>query len=113
MKEKKLKAVRFRYVFPDDYNPKIATGVWGGPMPDGNIAMNFYLERLSLPRSQTFQISDTGQLGEEIAIDPEDCHQTFVRFVDGGVILSPDAAAAVAKWIGEQVEKIRAKTPAK
>jgi len=109
MEEKTLRAVKFKYIFPDDYNPVMATGVVGGPLPDGNVILNFYLERLGLPHSQTFQVSESGQLEKEIAVDPEDCHQTFVRFVNGGVILSPDAALAVAKWLEEQVAKVRPK----
>jgi hypothetical protein len=113
MEEKTLKAVKFRYIFPDEYNPVMATGVVGGPMPDGNVILNFYLERLGLPYSQTFEVSDSGQLGKEIAVEPEDCHQTFVRFVNGGVILSPDTALSIAKWLEEQVGKVRAKDKSK
>lgn len=111
--EKTLTAVKFRYIFPDDYNPVLATGVVGGPMPDGNVILNFYLERLGLPYSQTFQVGDSGQLEKEIDVEPEDCHQTFVRFVSGGVILSPDVALSIAKWLEEQVKKARAKGESK
>ncbi len=37
--------IKFTFIFPDDYNPAFANGVWGGVTPKGELNMNFYLER--------------------------------------------------------------------
>ena len=107
METKEEKAVKFRYIFPDNYNPAMATGALGGPMPDGHhIAVNFFMERVGLPYSQTFKVGEDGKLGDEVATDPEDAGHTFVRFVSGGIVLTPDTAVSIARWLEEQVEKM-------
>lgn len=106
------KVIKIRYIFPDDYNPTIATGALGGPMPDGcHIAVSFYMERGSLPYSQSFQLSKEGKLEDEVAADPEDCHRTMIRFVNSGIVVTPEVALTVAKWLEEQVAKLPGRMP--
>jgi hypothetical protein len=107
METKEEKVVKFRYIFPDNYNPAMATGALGGPMPDGHhIAVSFYMERLGLPYSQTFQVGEDGKLGNEVATDPNDARRTVIRFVSSGVVLTPDTALAIAKFLQEQVANL-------
>ncbi len=38
---------KFKYVFDDDYNPKYVNGAFGGVNPQGEINLNFYMERFT------------------------------------------------------------------
>jgi hypothetical protein len=51
-----VRQVRFRYVFPDDYNPVYANGAYGGVTTQREIAIGFYVERYPVPNDETFPI---------------------------------------------------------
>lgn len=107
METREDKAIKIRYIFPDNYNATIATGALGGPMPDGHhIVAHFYLERASLPYSQTFLLGEDGKLGDEVAAIPEDCHKTVIRFINSGVILTRDMAETIGNWLLEQAKQL-------
>ena len=103
----------FKYVFADDYNPVYANGAHGGVSPRGELVMNFYLERMALPRSVTHEINPSGTIGDEVAAEPEDLKSSMVRFIDAGVVLNYQSARDLHLWLGERVKEMEALERAK
>ena len=56
--EKDQKTVRFKYVFAKDYNPTYANGVYGGRNSRGEIVINFFSERMPLPKKQVYTVEE-------------------------------------------------------
>ena len=100
------KTIKFRYIFADNYNPTLASGVYGGVTPDGRLVVNFFLERQGLPHSETYELSDAGLLGNEVSQEPEDYRQTLVRFVNMGVVLDLKSAKVISEWLGKQIQEL-------
>lgn len=95
--------INFRYVFPENYNPVYCNGAYGGVSTQGEIVMNFYLERMPIPNSVTHQVGEDGALAGVIATDPEDLNKKVIRYVSNGVVLSETGARAVYNWLGAQI----------
>ena len=77
-------------------------GVWGGPTPQGNIAIGFFSERGTLPKKVIHAISE-GKLREEVDRNIE---SGFVRELDFTVLVSPATAHFIAEWLKEQRKSI-------
>jgi len=96
--------IKFKYIFPDDYNPIYVNGIVGGITPKAEIVINFFLERHALPDSQSYKIESDGSLGEEIKSEPQDLKSSMVRFVGTGIILNYQSAKAFIQWLNSQTE---------
>ena len=83
------KRVLFKYEFPETYNPVYANGAQGGLTPQGEIALNFFLERLPVPRRETYRVDEAGQMGESVKVEPSDeADAVIVRYVSTGVVMT-------------------------
>jgi len=98
--------VRFKYVFPDDYNPVYINGAYGGFGPRGELTINFYLERQPVPKEECRTINDDGSVGEQVKIEPDDLTHLVVRYVNTGVIMSQETARLIYAWLGEHLAKM-------
>jgi hypothetical protein len=102
--EKTIKReIKFRYIFADEYNPKYASGVFGGVSPSGEIVANFFFERHALPISQTHSLQPSGKLGEIIGNEPDDLQKTMVRVVENGIIFNINFAKTFKDWLAAQI----------
>jgi len=98
--------VKFKYKFSPDYNPRYVNGAIGGINPQGEIIINFYLERNALPHSQSFEITENSVIGQLAATEPEDFQSSFVRFVENGVVMNYKAAKEIHRWLGDHLQKL-------
>ena len=99
------KRVIFKYEFAESYNPVYANGAQGGLTPQGEIALNFFLERLPVPRRETFPINDAGEIGDRLVVEPsDDAEAVFVRYVSMGVVMTVDTARRLKELIALQVK---------
>jgi hypothetical protein len=92
-----IKGAEFRVVWVD--------GLIGGITPTGNIHFAVYAERPAIPRRQVHTLNtETGQLGEPI---PEKTigRSALVREMACDLMLSPQTALALARWLEQQVEQ--------
>ena len=96
--DKNNKSLKFSYVFDDDYNPKYINGAFGGIDPQGEININFYMERSALPVLEDVELDDDGNIGN-IVSSPEDVNRRFVRFIQCGVVMSKDKAHEIYKLL--------------
>jgi len=88
---------KIKYIFRNDYNPIYINGAYGGVTPSGEIVANFFFERHPLPNSETWT-QDTNEL------NPKDLAYSSVRVVESGIIISPQTAKDLAKWLLQKVE---------
>jgi hypothetical protein len=95
--------IKFKYIYPDNYQPSYASGAFGGVSSGGDIIINFYLEHPSLPEQVVQTVNDDGSLGEAIERKPEDLKSTLVRTLQSGVILSLDEAENLHNWLTQRI----------
>lgn len=101
-----MKNIKCKYIFRDDYNPIYINGAQGGINPQGEIVVNFYLERNALPISQTFEIEDEKITANDIESEPADLKSSFVRVVENGVIMNYQTAKEIHRWLGLHIETL-------
>ena len=98
--------IKFKYIFPDNYNPVYCNGAFGGISTHGEIVANFFLERTPIPNSMTNALNPDGSLGGVISTDPENLNETVLRYVSTGIVLSEDSARAIYQWLGKQIQDL-------
>ncbi len=101
-----MKKIKCKYIFSDKYNPKYINGAQGGISPQGEIVINFYMERNALPNSQTYQIESDNIASKEIESEPSDLKNSFVRIIENGVIMNYQSAKEIHKWLGKHIDEL-------
>lgn len=101
--------VRIEFERSPSYRLIAADGAWGGPTPRGRILVNFFVDVPTSPLSVTHGLSDDGQLGPEVDRSPAlpETSPRVSREFEVGVLLSPEDAEGVGRWLLEQVELLR------
>lgn len=98
--------IKFRYIFPEGYNPVYCNGAYGGISTNGEIIANFFVERLPIPNSITNEVNPDGTLGGAISTDPENIENILIRYISTGIILSEENAKAIHSWLGTQIQEL-------
>ena len=98
------KSIKYIYKFAENYNPIYSNGAYGGGTPNGEIIINFYLERQPIPYSEIRQIDETGQLSDEVILEPAGHDINVVRYVSTGVVLSLEKAKSIHEWLGHHIK---------
>ncbi len=101
-----MSKIKCKYIFKEDYNPKYINGAQGGITPQGEIAINFYLERQALPVSQTYKVDDGKINAKEVESEPSDLNNSFVRIIENGVVMNYQTAKEIYKWLGNNIEQL-------
>lgn len=90
--------LNFKYKFDEDYNPLYINGVYGGVSPRGELVLNFYLERQSLPYEEQSTFDEDGNL-IEVIVKPENRDINIIRYIQNGVVMNTETALAMKNWI--------------
>lgn len=98
--------IKFRYVFPENYNPVYCNGAYGGISTHGEIVANFFLERMPIPNSVTNSVNPDGTLSGTTSTDPSDLDQSVIRYISTGIVLSEDSAKSIYEWLGNQIQEL-------
>lgn len=77
-------------------------GAYGGITPKGQFNINFYAERLSIPKSSDFNIEENRLVKVS---DSEDSKQGIIREFETGIYMTLETAMEIHKWLGEQLSK--------
>jgi hypothetical protein len=96
MTEGKKSKVKFSFAEDSDYKLHPATGAWGGPTPNGEIAIHFFVELQAFPDEVEMFMDKNGNQSEG---DRKYSGTEFVRRLQTGVVLRPDVALIVGEWI--------------
>ena len=101
---KPLKPIEFYFEGdPNGCDIIAANGAWVGITTRGDIQVDFFVERQSIPHVVRHEITEDG-LGGEIGREPE---SKTIRKLQVGVLLSEDAADSLASLIKDQVSKLK------
>ena len=95
--------IKFKYKFPEDYNPVYINGAYGGINSQGEIIANFYYERIPVPKALTHLINDNGSLGVTKEYEPEDLSSSLVRYIQNGVVMNIETAKQLRDWLSSQI----------
>jgi len=82
-------------------------GAQGGINTQREIVVNFFIERRALPKSQSFLVEGDG-LGEEVKdlAEPKDLNESFIRYIQTGVIFNYNTAKVIHEWLGDHIKKL-------
>jgi hypothetical protein len=76
-----------------------ATGAFGGPTPNGDVIIEFFVERPTAPEKVILQLDPSGpkELKGETG--------KIVREIQVGILLRPDRAYSIGKWLMEKANQ--------
>lgn len=96
------KKISITYEKSPDCKSVAATGIYGGPNPQGEIICNFYLEEQALPKGYLIVDETTGEvIKEEI-----DSFVEARREVQVTVVLRHDIAKKIGQWMIEKADML-------
>lgn len=98
--------IKFRYIFPKDYNPVYCNGAYGGISTRGEIVANFFLERMPIPYSITTPVNEDGTLSGVASTAPEDMNETVIRYISTGIVLTENNAKSIYEWLGNHIQEL-------
>lgn len=77
-------------------------GAFGGITPRGLLNINFYAERLPIPKATDFKV--TNNKLENIG-DSADSKKGIIREFEVGIYMTIDAAKQLHKWLEDNIDK--------
>jgi len=102
MSEQKPKQISFEYKISPGFHVYAVSGGYGGVNPHGEIVLNLYHERPSIPKTQTFDLMPDGTLSQSPTA--EDKKRALIRDVIFGIALNPVIARSLAQWLNEKAD---------
>lgn len=97
--------VTFFYSKSADYKLVPATGVYGGPTPTGHIRVEFHIDHPTNPIKLVHALTPEGRVGQELEREPPE--RTITREFQVGLILSPEVADSIGKWLQDKAALVR------
>lgn len=90
------KEIQIKFTKAADYRKFAATGVWGGPTPQGEIFCEFYVECQDLPELIKMEIDPFQGTQDELE---KKTSGLFIREIQVGILMRPDIAKSVGEWL--------------
>lgn len=82
-------------------------GAYGGITPRGFINLNFFAERLPIPKSSIYKLQDN-KLGEKLS-DGKDSKNGIIREYEFGIYLDIDTATDIYNFLGNKIKELQFK----
>jgi hypothetical protein len=103
MKDKTNEANTITFEFKISPNHVIhrVSGGYGGITPQGDIVINLYYERTSVPKKQTFVVTESGIGDHPIE---EEKKPSLIRDVMVGLSMNAAVARSIAQWLNEKAD---------
>ena len=96
------KEVVYKYIIPEDYEPEYINGIYGGLSPNGELVLNFFMDRFPIPLEARHAINEIGQVDNKtIQENNEDIK--IRRVIKQGVMMSPNTAVSIYHWLKERL----------
>ncbi|GAB6036173.1 hypothetical protein JCM15519_07320 [Fundidesulfovibrio butyratiphilus] len=106
--KKQENEIRFKFIYDEQYNLKYINGVWGGVTPSGEFNMNFFVDRLPVPKNTYQEVTGEGIITDRVRQDIEE--KLMVRCVQTGVVFNYVTAKILHQWLGEQIGQFEERT---
>jgi hypothetical protein len=88
----------------EGHNAYHADGAYAGVTPQGLINLNFFSERVAIPKSSDFKITDNNLVGEHLG-DSDDSKKGIIREFDVGVYMSIPVAKALTVVLLQKIKE--------
>ena len=102
-KAKKSTKITFHYIKADNFHSILSSGVIGGVTVNSLIDMNFFSDRVTIPQSLTFEVEQSGNIGQELNRETK---EGTVREVQFGVLMDIPTAKSLIEWLVNKVDII-------
>jgi hypothetical protein len=99
-----VKEVKFYFEYDKDYRVVASNGVWGGITPRGDLQLDFFVEKVGIPDSVEYVVTQDGKLEGEIRRDPP---RQFVRRMQVGVLFSLEDAERLHTFLGKRINELK------
>lgn len=96
-----MKEVKIYFTKAKDYKIAPANGAWGGITPQGDIAVDFYIEKGNIPDSLNYTIDEKTK---EIKEEKREGNKQ-IRELQYGLLIRPDIAYIIGKWLIKKAEQ--------
>ena len=105
--EETTREVNVDYTEAPDYKTVYANGAYGGPSPQGDIVVDFYIERNKPYDGLILTVNAEGQIVKEIPVNEnaDAPSKIFTREKQITVVMRPDIAHSVGKWLMEKAKE--------
>lgn len=91
------KTVKIKFRKSNDYKIIPVTGVWGGLSPNNEVVFDLFIEKHLNPEFIEIEIENGRKVGEK-----QKGEQAIIREVQIGIVLRPDIADSIGKWLIEK-----------
>jgi len=98
--------VKFHYIKGNFFRVVHVDGVFGGLSPSGDVFASIFSQRPPIPTLTVQPVKEDGQLGDEL-ISERATKDGLVREVEIGLVIRPDVAEVLIKWLQEKVEQYK------
>ena len=107
MAKKRAAEIRFNYVEEDGYRVSPVAGVVGhvAQAMGFGVFATFYAEYLPTPEYATRAVAEDGSVGPEVPSDASGETRHVTRRVLTSVVMSPETARNVAKWLQTRADE--------
>jgi len=106
MEDLSKRTVNIKYKKSPDYRISPATGAWGGVTPQAEVLCSFFVEHVDTPESVNITIENgVVKAGDEVSSG------NWVRELQTAVIMRPDIAKSVGKWLIKKAEEAMSPKP--
>ncbi len=99
--------VRIAFEKDQHYTDFFAEGAFGGITPSGLVHFDLYCDQAPVPKAFHYMVDEDGNIGPEISSRRE-LDAGIVRLIKAGVTMHPPAAEALARWLQEKVDLLKA-----
>ena len=93
--------LKFEYNVSPDYKIYAVNGFHGGITPKGDLMINIFSERNSIPVSETFEVNPNGML-EPVETEKS---SSIIRDVIFGISIDPQEARSFARWLNQKADE--------
>ncbi len=100
--DKKKVSVTIHNKISNSFRELHVDGAYGGITPKGMYNINFYAERLAIPKSSEFEVIDNRYKKISDSIDSK---KGIIREFEAGVYMTIETAKELHKWLGENIGK--------
>jgi len=91
--------IKIKFRKSNDYKMIPATGAWGGLSPNNEVVFDFFIEKHVNPEFIELEIENGKKIGEK-----QKGERTLVREAQVGIVLRPDIAYTIGKWLIEKAK---------
>ena len=97
-----MKTIKINYEKADGYKLIPVTGAWGGVAPNGEIIIDFFVERQETPKSIVVEVDEKGKPEEK----SREGGERYVREKQFGIVLRPDIALSIGNFIVKKAKSV-------